>query len=181
MLSGMRNFLENMDWQAGAGEMYEGIIVNDIRDRRTGKVARAGNPDGRIAFGAVGAADVEDADEVLIIIAPQSMVGASVYEPLSEMVAAANGRPVILINPRLQDRKSAGGVMGVGGRSKRLAFAASFRQVFHFRLLFKGSQFMFPIRGALRYNLANSDSWTVFEREEYDTPEGLEGIRPPPP
>ena len=71
-------------------------------DRRTGKVARAGNPDGRIAFGAVGAADVEDADEVLIIIAPQSMVGASVYEPLSEMVAAANGRPVILINPRLQ-------------------------------------------------------------------------------
>ena len=26
-----------LDWQAGAGEMYEGIIVNDIRDRRTGK------------------------------------------------------------------------------------------------------------------------------------------------
>ena len=111
-----------LDWQAGAGEMYEGIIVNDIRDRRTGKVARAGNPDGRIAFGAVGAADVADTDEVFIVIAPQSMVGASVYEPLSEMVTAANGRPVILINPRLQDRKSAGGVMGVGGRSQRLAF-----------------------------------------------------------
>ena len=92
-------------------------------------MARAGNPHGRIAFGGVGAADVTDADEVFIIIAPQSMVGASVYEPLSEMVTAANGRPVILINPRLQDRKSAGGVMGVGGRSQRLAFAASFRQV----------------------------------------------------
>ena len=53
--------------------------------------------------------------------------------------------------------------------------------MFHFRLLFKGSQFMFPIRGALRYNLANSDAWTVFERQAYDTPQGLEGIRPFPP
>jgi adenylate kinase len=155
MLSGMRKTLEAMDWQSGQGQTYQGILVNDIMDRRTGEVALPGNPQGLIAFGAVGA------DEV----AP-SMVGASVYEPLAELVQAAKGRPVVLINPRLKDRPSSGSLMSVGGRSDRIAFAKSFKTIYHFRLLFKGSQFMFPIRGALRYNLANSDSWTVFERDE---------------
>ena len=44
-----------MDWQAGKGEMYEGIMVNDIINRRTGDVVIQGNPDGKVAFGEVGA------------------------------------------------------------------------------------------------------------------------------
>lgn len=42
MLSGMRKTLEAMDWQSLEGQMYQGILVNDIIDRRTGEVAFAG-------------------------------------------------------------------------------------------------------------------------------------------
>ena len=55
-----------------------------------------GNPEGKVAFGEVGASSVTEEDEVFIVIAPQSMVGASVYEPLAEMTAAAKGRPMVL-------------------------------------------------------------------------------------
>lgn len=51
----------------------------------------AGNPEGLIAFGAVGADQIAPEDDVVIVIAPQSMVGASVYEPLAEMVHAGDG------------------------------------------------------------------------------------------
>ena len=140
-----------MDWQSRPGEMYEGILVDDTVNRRTGQVlckgagpihsfptacslpfaqviallARSddydaycpasllGNPNGRVAFGDVGASAVDDKDEVFIVIAPQSMTGASVYDPLSEMVTAAKGRPMLLINPRLKDRPSSGAVMQV--------------------------------------------------------------------
>ncbi|EKX43070.1 hypothetical protein GUITHDRAFT_110795 [Guillardia theta CCMP2712] len=113
---------------------------------------------------------------VFIIIAPQSMVGASVYEPLSQMVEAAGPkRTVILINPRLKDRPSSGNVMSVQGRSQRIAFAASFREIFHFRLLYTGTTFMFPIQGALRMNMANSPFWTLFKRETTTTPDERTG------
>ena len=166
MLSGLRKTLESMDWQSGEGQLYQGILVDDMFDRRTGQLLVKGNPNGLIAFGEVDASQVASEDEVFIVIAPQSMIGASVYEPLAGMVKAANGRPVVLINPRLKDRPSSGSLMSVGGRSERIAFAKSFVEIYHFRLLFKGSQFMFPIRGALRYNVANSKMWTVFERDE---------------
>eukprot|EP00288_Rhodomonas_lens_P016385 CAMPEP_0177709156 /NCGR_PEP_ID=MMETSP0484_2-20121128/10654_1 /TAXON_ID=354590 /ORGANISM="Rhodomonas lens, Strain RHODO" /LENGTH=618 /DNA_ID=CAMNT_0019220757 /DNA_START=17 /DNA_END=1873 /DNA_ORIENTATION=+ len=174
MLSGMRRVLEGMDWQSQPGDMYEGILVNDIINRGTGKIATKGNPDGKIAFAEVGAQHVDPKDDVFIIIAPQSMVGASVYEPLSEMVAAAKGKPVILINPRLQDRPSSGGVMRLMGRAERIAFADSFKDIYHFRLLYKGSTFMFPIKGALRMSCANSPFWTVFQRQVWTEGEGME-------
>jgi hypothetical protein len=44
--------------------------------------------------------------------------------------AEAQGTAVILINPLLQDRQSSGGVMSVRGRSERLAFAASFEEIY---------------------------------------------------
>lgn len=165
MLNGMRRVLESMDWQARPGEMYEGLLAQDIKNPRTGEVIVKGSPDGKVAFGAVGASDVDPADEVFLVIAPQSIIGASIHEPLSAMVAAAGNRPVILVNPRLQDRQSSGGVMSVGGRQERIDFAASFRDIYHFRLLYRGSTFMFPIQGAVRYNFANSRMWTVFKRE----------------
>ena len=62
----------------------------------------------------------------------------------------------------------------MGGRAQRIAFAESFRDIYHFRLLFKGSTFMFPILGALRMNMANSPMWTVFQREQETDDEGME-------
>ncbi|KAJ1492787.1 hypothetical protein T484DRAFT_1770435, partial [Baffinella frigidus] len=182
MLSGMRKVVEGMDWEAREGEMYAGLMVNDIINRRTGEVAIKGSKEGRVSFGEVGPNVVEDDDEVFIVIAPQSMVGASgydvlapvigasVYDVLAPMVAKAGPtRPFILINPRLRDRPSSGGVMSFGGRAQRLEFAASFTQIYHFRLLYSGSTFMFPVQGALRYNLANAPYWTLFRRFQTDS------------
>eukprot|EP00285_Hemiselmis_virescens_P003000 CAMPEP_0173412868 /NCGR_PEP_ID=MMETSP1356-20130122/80508_1 /TAXON_ID=77927 ORGANISM="Hemiselmis virescens, Strain PCC157" /NCGR_SAMPLE_ID=MMETSP1356 /ASSEMBLY_ACC=CAM_ASM_000847 /LENGTH=618 /DNA_ID=CAMNT_0014374811 /DNA_START=145 /DNA_END=2001 /DNA_ORIENTATION=+ len=174
MLSGMRPVLEGMDWKSRPGEMYEGLLVEDTVNRRTGEVFNLGNPEGRVSFGEVGADSCADEDEVFIVIAPQSMTGASVFEPLASMVQAAKGRPFLCINPRLKDKPSSGAVMQVGGRAQRIEFANSFRDIFHFRLLYKGSTFMFPITGALRYNMANSPFWTVFKREAWTDDEGKE-------
>ena len=109
---------------AEAGEEFEGVL--GVRDDQGGF-----DDQGLIRFGGVGAEEVAADDDVLIILAPQSMVGASVIEPLSEMAAkaVAQGSALILINPLLQDRPSSGGVMSVRGRSDRMAFAASFEEV----------------------------------------------------
>lgn len=43
--------------------------------------------------------------------------GAPIYDPLSDMVDKINGRPTLLINPRLKDKPSSGDVMTVSGRN----------------------------------------------------------------
>jgi hypothetical protein len=70
----------------------------------------------------------------------------------AEMADAAEGagKPLILINPKLTDIQSAGGVGSVRGRQGRLDFIATFVTAFHFRLLYRGAA-MHPIMGALRY------------------------------
>ena len=40
-------------------------------------------------------------DDVIIVIAPQNVIGASVMDVLRDTVTAANGRPLILVNPLL--------------------------------------------------------------------------------
>ena len=52
---------------------------------------------------------------------------------LNQMLRATQGKPVVLINPKLADIQSAGGVMGVRGRDGRLSFTASFTTAYHFR------------------------------------------------
>lgn len=82
----------------------------------------------------------------------------------AEMVAAAaaeGGKPVVLINPKLGDIQSAGGVMSVRGRQQRLDFAATFCTSYHFRLLYKGVA-MHPIMGALRHEYGGP--WEVGAR-----------------
>ena len=51
---------------------------------------------------------------MVIVLAPQSMVGGSIYELLRPMIARceAQGTAVILINPALEDVQSSSGVMG---------------------------------------------------------------------
>ena len=46
--------------------------------------------------------------------------------------------------------------MSVRGRSDRMAFAESFHEIYHFRLLYSGTTFMFPILGAIRMTTAGS-------------------------
>lgn len=156
-----------MDWEAAEGERHAGLLGN-LQSRAPDE----DEVEGDVRFGAVGAAEVRADDDVLVVIAPQSMVGASIYEPLAEMVAAAEaqvcrllgkdggargpaaapparahagpplpssaaqGTAVVLLNPLLQDRPSSGGVMGVRGRAERIDFAKSFREAYHFRLVY---------------------------------------------
>jgi len=103
-------------------------------------------------------------DDVLLVLAPQSMVGAPIVPPLEALSEAAvsQGSAVVLINPLLQDRQSSSGVMGVRGRAERLAFAESFAEIYHFRLLYSGTTFMYPILGALR--MARQDGRRVLYR-----------------
>ena len=165
VLSGIRKLLSMMDWQAQPGEEYEGLLTGgdgegDGSDGSDGSGAGVGGAgggeegafDGMVRFGAVGAAEVSPSDDVLLVLAPQSMVGASIYEPLRAMTEAAEaqGSAIILINPQLQDRQSSSGVMGVRGRAERLAFASSFEDIYTFRNIYSGTTFMYPILGGVR-------------------------------
>lgn len=52
-----------------------------------------------------------DENDVYLIVAPQNTVGASIMEDLQAMKEAAGSKPIVLFNPILRDRPSAGGVM----------------------------------------------------------------------
>ncbi|CAG9466110.1 unnamed protein product [Pedinophyceae sp. YPF-701] len=136
-LSGVNRILENMDW--GDAEEF-------------------------VRFGAIGADEVDDS-YAYIIVAPQNMVGASVIESLEEMSKKVeeDGKRIILVNPKLEDRASSGGVMGVRGRSDRLAFAATFDTIVAFRLLYTQGTF-YPIVGALRYVYGEGRKWEIYDR-----------------
>ncbi|GLJ42848.1 hypothetical protein SUGI_0888210 [Cryptomeria japonica] len=129
-LAGTRNILEFMDWgEYGA----KGTFIN---------------------IGSIGAKDVNDQDDIFILVAPQNAMGNCIIDDLQAMVEAAGRRPLILVNPRLKDLPSAGGVMQTIGREKRMEFAASFSNCYSFRLLYKvGTQY--PIMGALRMSYPN--------------------------
>ena len=166
VLSGVRKVLTMMDWQAQAGEDYEGLL-GAAQDMAAAANAADGDEEmaeGFVRFGAVGEAEVKDDDDVLLVLAPQSMVGASIYEPLKSMTdrAVAQGAAIILLNPLLQDRQSSSGLMGVRARGA-LAFADSFEEIYTFRLLYSGTTFMFPILGSLRMT-RESGGQRVYQR-----------------
>lgn len=124
-LAGTKKILEFMDW----GEYdAKGTFIN---------------------IGSIGAKEVTDQDDMFILLAPQNAVGNCIIDDLQAMAEAAGCRPVILVNPRLKDMPSSGGVMQTIGRDKRMEFAESFSPCYYFRLLYKvGTQY--PIVGALR-------------------------------
>jgi len=166
-LSGVRKLLTMMDWEAMPGEANEGLLGTAQQVVPEGEE----EVEGAVRFGAVGADQVSEDDEAFIVLAPQSMVGASIHEPLFEMCEAAGDRPVILVNPILKDRPSSSGVMGVRGRKDRIDFADSFQEVYHLRCLYTFSTLMFPILGMIRYSHASSPPgdlplWILFGREE---------------
>lgn len=100
------------------------------------------------------------------------------------MVEAAAGRPLILVNPLLQDKPSSNNKMQIRGRSERRTFQDSFVDVFALRLLYPSNGgYMFPIQGAI----AKKDyraPWVAYRlevgedgREEYK----VVGVFPPHP
>ncbi|KAF7806490.1 adenylate kinase 5, chloroplastic [Senna tora] len=124
-LAGTRKILEFMDWgDYGA----KGTFIN---------------------IGSIGAAEVEELDDMYILVAPQNAVGNCIIDDLRAMTNAAKHRPVILINARLKDLPGSSGIMQTMGREQRLEYAASFESCYFFRLLYyAGTQY--PIMGALR-------------------------------
>ncbi|KAG4946940.1 hypothetical protein AAZX31_15G191900 [Glycine max] len=124
-LAGTRKILEFMDWgDYGA----KGTFIN---------------------IGSIGAAEVEEQDDMFILVAPQNAVGNCIIDDLRAMTNAAEHRPVILINARLKDLPGSSGIMQTIGRDQRLKYAASFESCYFFRLLYyAGTQY--PIMGAIR-------------------------------
>uniref|UniRef100_A0A0R0ICA6 DUF1995 domain-containing protein n=1 Tax=Glycine max TaxID=3847 RepID=A0A0R0ICA6_SOYBN len=124
-LAGTRKILEFMDWgDYGA----KGTFIN---------------------IGSIGAAEVEEEDDMFILVAPQNAVGNCIIDDLRAMTNAAEHRPVILINARLKDLPGSSGIMQTMGRDQRLKYAASFESCYFFRLLYyAGTQY--PIMGAIR-------------------------------
>ena len=135
-LSGVSKLLGMMDWEPGT----EGMI----------------DPSGGI-----GAADGEGAD-CFILVQPQNIVGYSVLPYIEEMEAVVGDKPMIMINPRLDDVQSAGNVMSVRGRKERMDAVAAWKEVYHFRLLYRKPYF-FPIYGALRFAYYENE-WELYKR-----------------
>ena len=123
-----------------------------------------GEDEERIRLGNLGANEVDDAD-AFVVIAPQNITGYSVLPLLQEMIAAAekSSKPLIVLNSKLVDVPSSGGVMGVRGRQERLDFVSTLKTVYHFRLLFLGAS-VYPIMGALQYRWGSP--WQVFRRDD---------------
>ena len=78
------------------------------------------------------------------------------------MEAVVGDKPMIMINPRLDDVQSAGNVMSVRGRKERMDAVAAWKEVYHFRLLYRKPYF-FPIYGALRFAYYENE-WELYKR-----------------
>jgi adenylate kinase len=179
-LSSMGQVLETMDW-GGQLKDYEKF------QRTDGEAPRA---EALLRFGALGADQVAPDDDVILVISPQNgrkqnlntmhsvvvlngrfgmaltVVNGPVVPLLEEMVRSANGRPLFLINPRLQDVPSGNNVMQVKGRAERRAFAATFRDIFAFRVKYPpAAGRMYPIRGLL-VKKTHGSPWVVYRKEE---------------
>ncbi|KAG0599238.1 hypothetical protein M758_12G137500 [Ceratodon purpureus] len=144
-LAGTRPMLERMDWGT---YIDEGTFIR---------------------FGAVGAKEVYDDDDMFILMAPQNAVGNCIIDDLKAMTEAAGDRPFIIINPKLKDLPASGGVMQIIGRDKRMEFAESFFTCYNFRLMYtSGTQY--PIVGAFR--MAYPGPYEIYKR--FDLPRGDE-------
>lgn len=92
--------------------------------------------------------DVDDDDDIIFLLSPTNTVSIPVIEGVGKLVNRVGKRPVILLNPRLADVPSHGGVMQVTGRADRLTLLDSFEHIFFLKLLFKAgtvsSLFLYP-------------------------------------
>lgn len=144
-LSGVRRLLDMMEWDEVDGVE---LVAGDVP---------------RVRIGALDADELLPDDHVVIVIAPQNIKGAAIMPALEALVerAEAQGTQVFLLNDKLADIPSAEGLMGVRGRAERREYAASFEEIYHFRLVYNKPLFH-PIYGALRR--AHDHDWQVYKR-----------------
>lgn len=190
-LSGVSTLLQRMDWQAGPGEDNEGMlgnyinfggigahhVVNAHTEKRLETKIKIDDETGeKVEVNERVEVEVEQ-DDIYILICPQSMVGveSSIMQPLQEMVEAAGDRPVILINPDLEDKRSSQGQQSVRGRKDRLDFANSFAPIFHFQNIYYSGTSYFPILGAL-CKLSPLEPWVAYQRRDFIKASGVEDI-----
>lgn len=64
------------------------------------------------------------------------------------VVAACSDEPQPGLPSKLDDIPSSGGVMSYRGREERMEFVATFRTVYHFRLLYR-KPYLYPIYGSV--------------------------------
>ena len=145
-LNGVRRLLESMDYGENTAELFKKKLIR---------------------FGAVSnkEEDLDDDDDVLIVLAPQSTVGCPIVPLLQDMAIAAKDRPVILLNPKLKDVMSSGAVMNYLGRDERIAFAESFDEVFRFETVVEPGRTFFPILGSVIRHGPDLP-YVVYERRE---------------
>jgi adenylate kinase len=165
-LNGVAKLLQMMDWEADESEKNDGMVGNYLNFGEVGKqhvVNAHVKEDGTTV----------EQDDVFILIAPQSMNGVecSIIGRLQEMVEAAGDRPVILINPDLDDKVSAQGQQSVRGRAERMQFANSFQPIWHFQNIYVSGTSYFPILGSMT-KLSPLGPWVAHQRRDLANNEG---------
>ncbi|KAK1860606.1 hypothetical protein I4F81_003194 [Pyropia yezoensis] len=143
-----------------SAEKFGGLPISVAGLRRTLEADRAASADAwgglAAATDAVRVSDIDPAavapdDAAVVVLSPTNTTGAPVVDDVVAMAAAAAAvaaAPLVVLNGRLGDVASAGGVMGARGRAERLAFLASAARPFYLKLLYAtGSRY--PVRGAL--------------------------------
>ena len=139
-LSALRPVLERMDWG-------DRLTEEQKFQRGDGEIPRK---EALVRLGRVGPDEIKEDDDVLIVIAPQNIIGGEIILLLDEMCKKAAGRPVLLINPLLADKPSSNNRMQIRGRKERREIEDSFMDIYGLRLLYPSNGgYMFPIRGMI--------------------------------
>ncbi|GAB0493084.1 hypothetical protein MMPV_004356 [Pyropia vietnamensis] len=104
-------------------------------------------------------------DAAAVVLSPTNTTGAPVVDDVVAMAGAAAtvaAAPLVVLNGRLGDVASSGGVMGARGRAERMAFLAAAARPFYLKLLYAtGSRY--PVRGALLRLYPGA--WTVWAHD----------------
>lgn len=81
-------------------------------------------------------AAIADDDDLFLVLSPTNAVSIPIIDEIISVANRVGPRPVILLNPRLDDIPSHSGVMQVSGRAARIAFLESIVDVLYFRVLY---------------------------------------------
>lgn len=79
---------------------------------------------------------VADDDDLVLVLSPTNAVSVPIIDEIVSLIERVGSRPVILLNPRLEDIPSHSGVMQVSGRAARIAFLDSILDLLYFRVLY---------------------------------------------
>jgi len=110
---------------------------------------------------------VDDSVDVFIMICPTNASSApAVTDVIDTVKRIGKDKPVLLINPRLNDVPSHSGVMQVQGRAERISFLESIQRIFVLELLYKSGTW-YPLLGIVYRAYPNP--WYVYSRDEQVT------------